>query len=317
MKQHKSIDPEPLTPSFRDTRALALFLGLDEDRLRYVATNRKSFWIPGKSERKKDDTLRITHNAKPELKLIHERLKMRILRKVKYPPYLFGGLPSLHDGDARHNIANATAHSGANIVLQLDIRNFFPSVTEEIVETIWRRCFRQPRDVARLLCRLTTYDNMLPQGWKTSSYLASLALWDVEPNLVSSLEADGLTYTRFVDDIAVSSSRFVTKEQQEGVIRTITSTLGAKGLRLKRSKLSIDSRSTAQEITGVGLKGTGVGFSRKRFNDLKAEIVSYRRNSELDDEEKAKAERSILGKIQYVRRLSPEKATILTKLMQQ
>ena len=308
--------PKPGTKPFGNIRSLALALGANEARLQYVAAHRDDFWIPGKTEQKEDGTPRVTHNAKSELKKIHEAIKVEILRKVAYPSYLYGGLPALYEGDARHNIANAKQHAGAEIIIALDIFNFFPSTTESVVNQIWRRFFRQPPLVANVLARLTTYKNMLPQGWKTSSYLAALALWDVEPELEARLSNMGKVYTRFVDDIFVSSKTHLTKAGQHEVIGGVTAILLKKGLRIKRSKLAIAARGAAQEVTGVRLHAGAVSFSRVRYRALRTEIQEFCKNTSLPEQERASKKRSLLGRIAYVRRLSSAQGEALIRLIE-
>jgi hypothetical protein len=307
--------PKPGTKPFGSLRGLALALGLNEARLQHVVAHRDDFWIPGKAEKKKDGTPRVTHNATPELKHIHEQIKVKILRKVAYPPYLYGGLPALYEGDARHNIANAQQHVHGGITIALDISNFFPSTTELVVNQIWRRLFRQPPSVADCLTRLTTYQNMLPQGWKTSSYLAALALWDVEPEIEARLREAGNVYTRFVDDITVSSATHMTKAGQREIIGGIAAILTKKGLRIKRSKLVIAARGGVAEVTGVRLKAGAIRFSRTRYRMLRAEIQEFCTNSNMSEEERISRRRSFMGQIDYVRRLSSTQAEALRRLL--
>ena len=291
-------------------------LGVEEERLRFVANNRDDYWIPGKPQKKKDGRRRDTHNAKPELKTIHERIKTRILRKVIYPPYLFGGLASLYDTDKRHNVANAERHRGARILIELDIENFFPSTSESIVRGIWQRFFNQPEEVAEVLTRLTTYKNMLPQGWKTSSYLAALSLWQTEPALEVQFRCVDIVYTRFVDDITVSSQRYLTKAEQAGVFNSVVGVLSEQGFRIKRRKTAVLSRSATQEITGVALRGKDIALPRNRYRALRAEIQNFsKRRGRMTVDEEATVRQSIVSKIGYVRRLCPGQAANLEELL--
>jgi hypothetical protein len=108
------------------------------------------------------------------LKTIQERIKVKILYKVFYPRYLQGSIKD--DGIKRSYISNAKIHANSRIVINEDITKFFPSTSEQLIFDIWKIFFGFSDKVARYLTKLTTKDGLLPEGAKTSSYLANLVL---------------------------------------------------------------------------------------------------------------------------------------------
>ena len=91
----------------------------------------------------------------------------------------------------------------------------------------------------------------LPQGAKTSSYLANLALWRTEPRLVKSLRSQGFTYSRYVDDITLSTDRHLTGSEISKVVRQIARMCSPLGFRLKRSKHSVTTNGNRMSTTGL------------------------------------------------------------------
>ncbi|WP_158621257.1 reverse transcriptase family protein [Dyella dinghuensis] len=182
---------------------------------------------------KPDGTIRQPFDAQPPLKAIHRRLQKRIFDNVRFPDYLTG---SLKGKDARWN---AALHTGAKIVVTEDIKNFFPSVTANIVYSIWAGFFRFEGNVAQLLTLLCTKDGMLPQGAIPSSYLANLAFWEQEWKLVANFRAAGITYSRYVDDVTLSSRESLDKPQLTRCISNVYSFMAAQGFRPKRTKQEI------------------------------------------------------------------------------
>jgi len=195
---------------------------------------------------KKDGTPRICYDAKPPLKSMHGRIKCMILRRVTYPSYLMGGLA---DPDKpRDYVRNANVHVGARVLINEDVANFFPSTSFDVVFDIWKYFFHFPLDVARTLARLTTRRGELPQGAKTSSYLANLAFWACEPRLVAELESRGFRYTRYVDDITISSRRDRTAQEIHEVLSLLAAMIKRYGFRFKRSKHSLVYAGQRMEV---------------------------------------------------------------------
>lgn len=189
------------------------------------------------------DSDRVVWNAAPELKRVQERIKTSILKRVYFPSYLTG---SLKGCDYK---TNAAIHSGQQIVICEDVKSFFPSVTRDKVADVWGQFFGFSQEVADLLTMLTTKDGRLPQGAKTSSYLANLVFWRKEPLLEAKLRALGYRYSRYVDDIAISSSQHRSAEEQSSVIAMVYGMLMSEGLRAGRGKHEIHSASKPMRVT--------------------------------------------------------------------
>lgn len=125
---------------------------------------------------------------------------------------------------------NATLHAGSSIVINEDITLFFPSTSDTIVHNIWQHFFGFGNEVAECLTKLTTRQGELPQGAITSSFLANMVFWKDEPILQASFRARGIIYSRYVDDIAVSSVNFLDKPTKTNVIASIYGMLSIRRL---------------------------------------------------------------------------------------
>lgn len=235
----------PIYP-FKPIGSLALLaqtLGVSVEHLQLLAAQANALYRLAKPIVKPDGSIRQPLDAKPPLKELHRRITERILLRVVYPPYLTG---SLKGTEAKKN---AEMHAGKRIVICEDIKSFFPSITDQAVNDVWRGLFAFPPPVASLLTTLTTKDGQLPQGAIPSSYLANLILWRHEPELHAQFAAQGITYSRYVDDVCVSSVDFMSKEVQTQVIGKVYGMLAKVGLKPKRSKHETYSRSTRMVTT--------------------------------------------------------------------
>lgn len=210
--------------------ALSLALGIDCDILTAVSSNADTRYRKAKPIVKPDGSIRQPFDALEPLKEIHRRIKDRILSKVIFPYYLTG---SLKGKDYR---VNAALHAGARISICEDIEGFFPATSTETIFDIWHCFFGFSEEVALLLTSLTTKDGALPQGAITSSYLANLAFWRHETAIHDSLIELGIQYSRYVDDITVSSRRFLAPSEQTELIAKLYGMLKKLGYKAKRRK---------------------------------------------------------------------------------
>lgn len=223
--------------------ALSRALGVPESTLQELARTADSLYRLAKPVEKPDKSIRQPFDALPPLKKIHRRIKTKIFSGVTFPDYLTG---SIKGQDYK---TNAALHAGARIVICEDIANFFPSTNAEIVFEIWRFFFGFSEDVSDCLTRLTTKDRALPQGAVTSSDLANLVFWRDEARVQDYFARMGVTYSRYVDDIALSAKRFITAEEKTSVVSTIYGMLASKGYKPKRRKHELRTNKGRMFVT--------------------------------------------------------------------
>jgi len=257
---------------------------------------------------KKDGSSRECFDASPELKRVQERIKVRILRSVSFPRYLMGGI-----GDPsypRDHIRNAACHSGARVLMKLDIANFFPSVAAAQVFGIWQHCFGFSKEVAEILTALTTYREMLPQGAKTSTHLANLLFWRAESDLVASLAQRGVRYTRFIDDITISSPANLSRKSLSSALSECLTLIYGSGLRAKRSKQQLNRAGRRMEVTGAIVGKAGPSLAPEKRARIRAAVHQCETVSVIcgGSEEFKRALHATCSMVGQMSRLHPEEA---------
>ena len=219
--------------------------------------------------KKKDGSDRRVSGPQYDLKIIQKRINRVLFERVDFPQYLMGGLKG------RDYVKNAQLHSGAAVVIALDIENFYPRITRRRVEEIYRHVFDLTADVSKLLADLSTKDGAVPQGACTSSYLANLAFYEAEPRFVAALKEQGLVYSRLIDDITVSSKRPMSKARVEKVIEQAAKMLKAHGFDLKQPKTRVSSKSNPEnfmEVTGLWLNRGHPRLKRGERIEIRREV---------------------------------------------
>jgi hypothetical protein len=233
------------------------------ERLRLIAAGRDRYYkkklIP-----KRDGDTRELRTSTGELKAVQARIYSHLLKKLYYHPSLHGGVVG------RSVITNAEPHLCHEVVVKLDIHHFFPSVNEMRVLSIWKRRLDCGEKVAKLLTRLTTFEDQLPQGTSTSPALANLALFDAEGELRKQLAFHGVTMeqTRYVDDIAFSGP----SGDEQKLIATVIGVMTAYGFKMKRGKIEVQRAGRPQQICGINVSSDHLSISKDYVSKLRAAV---------------------------------------------
>jgi len=162
---------------------------------------------------KSDGSVRLVYNPHYLLRKIQRRINKRVFSRlsiVQWPDHLFGSVPNQRDSKNQSMINKdyvscAAKHCGAKSLLKVDVKDFFDNIHKDIVLDIFENFMKFDRETSELLAEICCFRSHVIQGALTSSYLASLCLYDVEGAVVERLMRKGLVYTRLVDDITVSS----------------------------------------------------------------------------------------------------------------
>lgn len=228
-------------------RALALALGESEQLLQRLAIRADRMYrhVPQEKKGKPGET-RDTYDAHEPLKRVQRKLVDKILSKATFPRYLHGGIRDRKSPRSIHS--NAAVHAGAKFIILQDIQNFYPSISREYVDALFRGLFGFGVRVAAMLSSICTREGSTPQGASTSGYIANLVFWDVEPKIVNGLISRGFQYSRFADDITISCGREPSSDELTNIISTITGMLAAKGCHQKRTKLHVRVRGQGIEV---------------------------------------------------------------------
>lgn len=166
--------------------------------------------------------------------------------------YVFDDLPvhpSVHSFTIGRSIAtNALQHEHRAFVGNVDIENFFGSITRQAIFNFFlQRGFDQSE--ADILSRLCTKQNRLPQGAPTSPVIANAILYEFDRMVSEFCAARNLIFSRYADDITVSGD---SHEKISEALNYVAQTLQQNhALRLNREKTRIASRGGQQRVTGV------------------------------------------------------------------
>lgn len=244
--------------SISNLENLATTLSIPLDTLQKTLTLPRSDRYRRDELPKSDGGIRIIYNPSHMIRLVQRRINNRILSNgqiLAWPPFLFGSIPKSKDALGNHitrdYITCAAQHCGAKSLLKLDVKDFFDNVHADLVYGIFSDLLKFPPLVAASLTNICTFESHLIQGALTSSFLANLCLHDVESFVVDRLTKKNLIYTRFVDDITISSK--TAKYDFSYALSIVEAMLTAKDLPLNTQKTKIYF-SSSSPLTVHGLR---------------------------------------------------------------
>jgi len=247
-------------PVVFDVKHLSLLLGMSEDKLvGYIWGDESKLYsireIPKKNGSKRKLTIPCI-----TLKYIQRWILDNILCGMHVSEnstgFTFG----------RSILTNARMHLGAEVVINLDIRDFFPSVSVQQVYRLFRY-YGYTREISYVFAKLCTYQQQLPQGSPTSPCLSNLACLKLDKRLSALAHSYNAVYSRYADDITFSG-----RGRLEKLLPIVNQILNEEGFYQNDGKLRILRKGQRQEITGLTINEQRVCVPKAYKRKLKQEI---------------------------------------------
>ncbi len=232
--------------------------------LKYGSLSYNTFTIP----KKKLDEYRTIAEPSYELKKIQNKLKTILTRFYKeICDYNFVGSTGTISGT--NILSNARIHINKKHVLNIDIKDFYSNISLEKVEHFLSlKEFGFNRKECLYLLNLLSYKKRLPQGAPTSPILANLVCISLDSELKFFAARNGLSYSRYVDDLTFSSNKFIQIEK----LNELETIIGSYSLQLNTDKTRFTSSAFQQKVTGLNVN-TKVNIDQKKYKLIRA-IVS-------------------------------------------
>ncbi|WP_410823290.1 reverse transcriptase family protein, partial [Methylobacterium oryzisoli] len=265
LHSHAAATPlKPGLPDLASPRALADAIGIPLAELRFLAYDRalsrishyQRFTLP-----KKTGGERLISAPMPRLKRAQYWVLDAILGKVPVHEAAHGFVPG------RSILTNARAHVGREVVVNLDLKDFFPTLTFRRVKGKFRG-LGYPESVATVLALLCTEPDVdeldlngerlfaargprrLPQGAPTSPMLTNLVCTRLDARLAALAGSLGFTYTRYADDMTFSASG-EGAAKVSALLRYAGEIVAAEGFTVHPDKTRVMRRGRRQEVTGL------------------------------------------------------------------
>ena len=159
-------------------------------------------------------------------------------------------------------VTNAQAHRRSNYVLNIDLNECFPTIHFGRVRGMFRgRPYDRPDPVATALAAICCIDDRLPQGAPTSPIVSNMLCGKLDSELLRLAAAYECTYTRYADDITISTRRrtfpdiiaSIDPQDASSVIvgDLLRSVIERNGFSINSKKGRLQHRDRRQMVTGL------------------------------------------------------------------
>ncbi|BDA73405.1 RNA-directed DNA polymerase (Reverse transcriptase) [Calothrix sp. PCC 7716] len=263
---------------------IAEAMGVTIGKLRFLAFNRKTstishyirFKVP-----KKTGGERLISAPMPNLKQAQYWILENILNKLE-----------VHDAahgfrENRSIITNATPHVGADVIINFDLKDFFPSISYKRVKGLFQSFgySEAAATIFALICTAAdieqveldgkTYyvaldDRHLPQGSPASPAITNLLCRRLDRRLQGMAENIGFTYSRYADDLTFSAK---TENRRHicNIMRRTESIVTHEGFNINHDKTRVLRNTNQQEVTGI-IVNNKLNISKKVLKKFRATL---------------------------------------------
>lgn len=216
--------------------------------------------------RKKSGGYRNIDSPKNDLKLV--QIKLNKLFQLVY-----GERKAVHGFVLNRSIiTNAKPHLSKRIVLNIDIKNFFPSINfGRCYGLLVKSPYELSKEIASIIAQLICYRNTLPQGAPTSPIVSNMICAKLDSRLSRYLSRKQIEYTRYADDLTFSTDL---DWIDEPIIAKIKSIIVEEGFEINNKKFRIQRKLSKQEVTGITVNEK-LNVSRYYIRNIRALLHSW------------------------------------------
>lgn len=254
-------------PELTDLRSVASMLNVTPAELDWFAD--RGGWLRNSTEplthyrylrRPKASGVRLIEAPKPRLREMQRTIARKVLASV--PAH-----PACHGFEKECSAASfADPHTGSDVVVRVDLRNFFSSIGVGRVRAVYR-AIGYDYAIANVLAHICTtatavsalrgIDNQhasllrmphLAQGAPTSPRLANLIARNLDRRVAGYATKHDLTYTRYADDLAFSGP---STTDVDALLWAVSHMVDDEGFTVNRRKTSVRRRHQRQLLAGL------------------------------------------------------------------
>lgn len=172
-------------------------------------------------------------------------------------------------------IRNAIPHVNKNYLLNIDIKDFFPSINFRRIKVVLELSpfdlIDNRETIGFLISNLCTHDNSLPQGAPTSPILSNIITQKLDRKISKYSISRNIKYTRYADDLSFSSNWNVFDKK---IIQELTSIVQSENFEVNPDKTRVRTFMQRQEVTGL-IVNEKLNVKREYLQKVRAMINNW------------------------------------------
>lgn len=268
--------PITVPTEMTDEEALLAHLGLGQKELKKIWFFRARMYHHF-SIAKGSGKVRLISAPDRRMKILQSKLAPLLDRLYPVRQPVHGFVP------ARSVKTNAEAHGRRRFVVNLDLQDFFPTITENRVRGLLCS-IGVTYKVAEVVARICCVDDHLPQGAPTSPVLSNMICYRLDRELLEIAKGARAIYTRYADDLSFSSYQppaplfegalpAVGRFSPDVLAPTLREAISSNGFTLNPNKAHYADRNSRRMITGVKINA-GLNVDRRYIRNIRAVLHS-------------------------------------------
>jgi len=278
---------------------LASICGISPSLLHLFISNKRKAYSTFRLPKKKTG-FRLINAPSKDMKLVQRWILDNILYKLNAGEYAHGFLPN------KSIVTNASVHVGQELVLGIDLKDFFPSITLKRVIGLFQS-IGYNEEISYALGELCTFNWRLPQGAPTSPMISNLIAWGMDMELSKFCKKRNLNYSRYADDITISGGKNLPKYKT-----LIYRKIEDEGFSINWDKVRLHGRGSSQRVTGL-VVNEKVSLDRKKKKKLRAKVHNIVKNGpKIENRENNPFfKEQIFGELAFIKMVEPDFANSL------
>ncbi len=248
----------------------SLLLGVKCNEISKMMATLETNYYHSAAIKKKSGGERILDIPAVQLRNIQRWILNHILIKLHVSKYAMGFCKD------KSIVTNASQHVGKKCIVNMDLKEFFPSISQKQVFNIFYY-YGYTIEVSYTFSRLCTFDGKLPQGAPTSPMLSNIVCLKLDKRLSELAKKFSATYTRYADDITFSGDTDLS-----ALILIVEKIILEEGFETNEKKTRVLFEHQRQEVTGLLVNGENVRVKKSYLKKIKQEIY-YCKKYGVDD----------------------------------
>lgn len=225
-----------------------------------------------------------------------DKFLKKIQRRINLLMCLFFEAKSAAHGfvEERSIVSNAKIHVGKKHILNVDLKDFFPSIhfgrikavlqipifgiklknVSDVSSLVDIERFGLKPEFAQIISNFCCFEGRLPQGAPTSPIVTNIVSQKLDSKLVKLAKEYHCFYTRYADDITFSCDKNRFKEE---FMTKLTDIIKSEGFVINEKKTRIQKKAVRQEVTGI-IVNEKLNLQRSYLRKVRAALSNWEKH---------------------------------------
>ena len=209
-------------------------------------------------------------------------------------------------------VTNASCHVGQRMVVNVDIKGFFPNTRLPLIRRVLSGCLGGAVSKLAFACMIDicSYKGGLPTGAPTSPAIGNIVLRPADTAIAKAAAKYGVSYTRYADDLTFSGGTDTVK-----ILPFVERVLSEYGYELDPKKQGIFRRGRQQPVTGL-IVNDKVNVTRRSRRRMRAAVHARTVGRTPTWHGKPVSDAQLRGRLAFLKMVQPDESQRLLAMLE-